>query len=122
VEHFGDSNEIYEAVLCNYFSIGMDAQVANSFHTKRNANPEKFKSQIGNQLWYARLALPLQCGCQQVPVLAGSCLDDSGISLQVPVYVFCFCFLAVSGMFNDTNVQIVVFSLDSAFVGHQKSI
>ncbi|KAJ7981679.1 diacylglycerol kinase [Quillaja saponaria] len=43
----------------NYFSIGMDAQVAYAFHTERKLHPEKFKNQFINQGMYLKL------GCTQ---------------------------------------------------------
>ncbi|WOL12982.1 diacylglycerol kinase 5-like isoform X1 [Canna indica] len=43
----------------NYFSIGMDAQVAYEFHSKRKKYPEKFRNQLANQRTYLKL------GCTQ---------------------------------------------------------
>lgn len=40
----------------NYFSMGMDAQVSNAFHSERKKNPEKFKNQFVNQTAYAKLS------------------------------------------------------------------
>jgi diacylglycerol kinase (ATP) len=39
-------------VLNNYFSIGIDAKIALQFHEKRNSNPEMFKNQTVNKMWY----------------------------------------------------------------------
>ncbi len=47
-----------EHIFSNYFSIGIDAEIALSFHQKRNANPEKFKSRIGNKLQYVLCSYP----------------------------------------------------------------
>lgn len=41
----------------NYFSIGIDAEIATSFHNARNANPEKFNSQVGNKVAYAKFSM-----------------------------------------------------------------
>ncbi|CAN8326214.1 unnamed protein product [Cochlearia groenlandica] len=40
----------------NYFSLGMDAQVSQAFHSLRKSHPEKFKSQLVNQSTYLKLA------------------------------------------------------------------
>ncbi|TYG41313.1 hypothetical protein ES288_D12G166000v1 [Gossypium darwinii] len=36
----------------NYFSMGMDAQVSYAFHSERKVNPEKFKNQLVNQVYF----------------------------------------------------------------------
>lgn len=41
----------------NYFSMGMDAQVAYEFHKKREENPEKFKNQLVNQATYGKIGV-----------------------------------------------------------------
>ncbi|ELP91366.1 diacylglycerol kinase, putative [Entamoeba invadens IP1] len=47
----GDATEPLH-VFNNYYSIGIDALIALTFHTKRNANPEKFKSPLANKIQY----------------------------------------------------------------------
>jgi len=39
-------------IVNNYFSVGLDAKVAQSFHETRNKNPEMFISQTVNKMWY----------------------------------------------------------------------
>ena len=51
-----DENDV--KIFNNYFSIGIDAAIALSFHTKRNANPELFKGRVTNKLAYAVLSVP----------------------------------------------------------------
>ena len=47
------SSEVLDGIFCNYMSIGMDAQIAFSFHKDRREHPEKFTSVTGNKLKYA---------------------------------------------------------------------
>jgi len=44
-------------VMNNYFSIGIDARIALSFHKEREFSPQKFKSRTGNKMMYGKFAL-----------------------------------------------------------------
>eukprot|EP01137_Pigoraptor_chileana_P003715 Opistho-2@44325 len=39
-------------VINNYFSVGADANTALAFHQAREKNPDRFKSRIGNKMYY----------------------------------------------------------------------
>jgi diacylglycerol kinase (ATP) len=39
-------------VLNNYFSVGIDAEIALQFHRARNSNPDHFTSRTRNLIFY----------------------------------------------------------------------
>jgi diacylglycerol kinase (ATP) len=64
-------------IINNYFSIGIDAKIALSFHTKREESPKKFKSRTVNKIWYAKFGADAMFD-------AGSCDDlPKKIKLEV---------------------------------------
>lgn len=50
-------SQTFRGGFWNYFSIGMDAQVAYEFHRRRQEHPELFKKQIVNQGAYAMIGV-----------------------------------------------------------------
>ncbi|KAI5077531.1 hypothetical protein GOP47_0007355 [Adiantum capillus-veneris] len=54
-----DNMQIFGGRFWNYFSLGMDAQVAFAFHQERQNYPKSFKSQLKNQSTYGMI------GCAQ---------------------------------------------------------
>ena len=71
-----ESSISYRATFTNYFSFGLDAQIAATFHEQRTAHPERFSSPIKNMLLYARYGAAVggACPCMQSPP---STLNDS---------------------------------------------
>lgn len=70
--------------LCSYFGIGLDAKIAFDFDQLRNEHPEKCRSRVKNQMWYALM------GSRQM--LAQSCrnlhrrikLECDGVVVKLP--------------------------------------
>ncbi|KAI5057771.1 hypothetical protein GOP47_0027786 [Adiantum capillus-veneris] len=50
-------SQTFRGGFWNYFSIGMDAQVAYEFHRRRQQHPELFKNQLLNQGAYAMIGV-----------------------------------------------------------------
>jgi len=61
----------FDGVFCNYFSIGLDARVAFSFHREREEHPERFKSAFSNKVKYIKKGISvgglLGCTASQLP-------------------------------------------------------
>jgi len=70
--------------MINYYSIGVDAKVALSFHTLREEHPEWFQSQVGNKLWYTGVGAPeaLLHSCQNLAKKIR--VECDGVPVQLP--------------------------------------
>ena len=51
------SAEVLDGIFCNYFSLGLDARIAFSFHKDRSEHPEKYTSVARNKLQYAIMGI-----------------------------------------------------------------
>ncbi|XP_057459845.1 diacylglycerol kinase 7-like isoform X2 [Actinidia eriantha] len=72
---FPDKVSIYEGVFYNYFSIGMDAQVAYGFHHLRNEKPYLAQGPISNKLIYSGYS------CKQGWFFT-PCMSDPSLSVR----------------------------------------
>eukprot|EP00753_Platysulcus_tardus_P001229 PLAT1119.1.p2 GENE.PLAT1119.1~~PLAT1119.1.p2 ORF type:complete len:392 (-),score=131.44 PLAT1119.1:33-1208(-) len=64
----------YASVMCNYFSVGVDARVTAAFHADRNARPSAYSSPFINRCQYLKHGVlrggGLPCCCGSVPLLS----------------------------------------------------
>ncbi|XP_073010948.1 diacylglycerol kinase 7-like [Typha latifolia] len=73
----------YQGIFYNYFSIGMDAQVAHGFHHLRNEKPYLARGPISNKLIYARYSCTQGWFC--TPCVSGPNLR--GLKSIVRLYI-----------------------------------
>lgn len=52
-----DTESVFDGVFCNYFSIGIESEVALAFHCEREEHPERFTSPLTNKLIYLKKGL-----------------------------------------------------------------
>lgn len=65
---FEPPTNVSSALMNNYMSVGVDAEVALEFHNFRNARPELFTSQFVNKFWYAQYGM--RCMFSEIDELA----------------------------------------------------
>jgi len=80
------SDQFFDGVFCNYFSLGFDAKVVYLFHHERELHPEKFSSPLKNKMVYIKkspYALKAPKLRKRVKVLVN---DENGklVKLKVP--------------------------------------
>jgi len=68
----------------NYFSIGVDAEVARRFDAARTARPEQFRSAVKNKMTYARLGLDLLVRGARSLEHRIEVLSIDGVAVKVP--------------------------------------
>ncbi|MBA0612042.1 hypothetical protein Godav_012687 [Gossypium davidsonii] len=76
-----DKVNCYEGVFYNYFSIGMDAQVAYGFHHLRNEKPYLAQGPISNKIIYSGYS------CSQGWFLT-PCMSDPSLRLDIMIVVY----------------------------------
>mmetsp|Transcript_5595 Transcript_5595/g.12122 ORF Transcript_5595/g.12122 Transcript_5595/m.12122 type:complete len:608 (-) Transcript_5595:198-2021(-) len=80
------SDQFFDGVFCNYFSLGFDAKVVYLFHHERELHPEKFSSPLKNKMVYIQkspYALKAPKLRKRVKVLVN---DENGklVKLKIP--------------------------------------
>lgn len=80
-----ESNENKEVTMLNYFSIGIDANIAKEFAEKREKSPQLFSSHIASKLMYVPISLSTNDKKFLIDYLNGYYIDknDSQIELQL---------------------------------------
>jgi diacylglycerol kinase (ATP) len=70
--------------MCNYFSVGVDAEIALQFHQERESNPDAFTSRWMNLIHYARIGFT-NALASQVPVARAATVRDAATGAAVPM-------------------------------------
>jgi len=98
-----DGTEEKEIFMCNYFSIGWDAQVARRFHCLREKKPHLFKNRHTNKGWYAYFSIAHLTGnfdCSK----GGMSLEVDGKEKKIPKGCVSFNILNIPSYSGGTNL------------------
>ena len=122
----GPCIEVFDGVFCNYFSIGMDAQVVFEFHKWRESHPNT-RNRILNKIMYIRnmpsmLLAPHLCDKMKVVL---SKADGELVELKIPKTCRAIILLNIQSYGGGSKIADIGSSDDGLievlFVSHKKA-